>query len=268
MNTKGKATLDICKQKLQYLNYSKRTSEIYLHYIDKFINSFDKSPEQITASNFQMYLDTYKFSSISQQNQIINAIRFLYKHGLNRKYDKVSFQRPRKEHKLPKVIDTGLILEAIEKIENKKHKAIISLAFSVGLRVSEVINFKIKDIDSKRMVIYILDSKGKKDRTVPLTEKVLNILRQYYIEYKPKEYLFNGQFQLKYSATSCNQLVKKYIANDAHFHQLRHSCFTNLTDQNIDIRAIQALAGHKNSKTTEIYTHISCARLSSLPLAI
>lgn len=268
MNEKGKATLDICKQKLQYLNYSKRTAEIYLHYIDKFIQSFDKSAEHITSKDFQVYLDGYKFTSISQQNQIINAIRFFYRYGLNRKYDKVSFERPRKEFKLPKVIDTTLILQSIEKIENKKHKAIISLAFSVGLRVSEVINLKIEDVDSKRMVIYILDSKGKRDRTVPLTDKVLQILREYYLEYKPKEHLFNGQFGGKYSPNSCNQIVKKYISKDAHFHQLRHSCFTNLTDQNIDIRAIQSLAGHKNSKTTEIYTQVSTKRLSLLPLAI
>jgi len=142
------------------------------------------------------------------------------------------------------------------------------LAYSVGLRVSEVINLKICDIDSKRMVININQAKGRKDRVVPLTENMLNLLRYYYIQYKPKEYLFNGQFDLKYSSTSCNQIVKKYLGEDYHFHLLRHSCFTNLTGQNEDIRTIQKLAGHSSSKTTEIYCQVSKNTLKNLPLAI
>lgn len=98
----------ICEQKLKYLNYSKRTSEIYLHYIDRFLSSINKSPSRITSKDFQLYLDNYNFTSISQQNQIINAVRFLYKFGLDKKYDKVSFKRPKKEKKLPRVIDGEL----------------------------------------------------------------------------------------------------------------------------------------------------------------
>lgn len=268
MNEKGLATLKICEQKLKYLNYSKRTGGIYLHYIDKFLKSQNKSAENIVAKDFQSYLDNYKFTSISQQNQIINAIRFLYKYGLNKKYDKVSFQRPRSEKKLPRVIDKDFLLDKISKIDNLKHKSIIVLAYSVGLRVSEVINLKISDIDSKRMIITIRQSKGRKDRIVPLTETALKILREYYISYKPKEYLFNGQFSLNYSSTSCNQIVKKYLGEDYHFHILRHSAFSNLTDQNVDIRVIQALAGHNSPKTTQIYCHVSKQRLNNLPLAI
>jgi len=118
------------------------------------------------------------------------------------------------------------------------------------------------------MIINIIQSKGRKDRVVPLTQNILELLRKYYTEYKPKEYMFNGQNSLRYSATSCNKLVKKYLGDDYHFHLLRHSCFTNLTEQNVDIRTIQKLAGHNSSKTTEIYCQVSKNTLKNLPLAI
>jgi site-specific recombinase XerD len=261
--------IKICEQKFIYLNYSFRTKEIYIHYITQFLKTIENKQIIHCNSNvFQNYLDNYKFTSISQQNQVINAIRFLYKYGLEKKYDKVSFQRPRKEKSLPRVIDKDHILNNCNNISNKKHKSIILLAYSVGLRVSEIINLKIVDIDSKRMIININQAKGKKDRIVPLTTAILQLLREYYKEYKPKEYLFNGQNNSKYSSTSCNKIVKKYLGEDYHFHLLRHSCFTNLTEQNVDIRTIQKLAGHSSTKTTEIYTHVSKNRLQSLPLAI
>ena len=146
MNEKGKATLKICEQKLNYLNYSKNTVKCYLHYISIFIKSQNKSAKHLNSNDFQSYLDNYIFTSVSQQNQVINAIRFLYKYGLNKKYDKVSFERPKKENKLPRVLSKDLILSRIEKVENLKHKAILTLTFSTGMRVSEIINLKIKDI--------------------------------------------------------------------------------------------------------------------------
>lgn len=258
----------IAEQKMKYFNYSPRTIEVYLHYIQKFIESTGKYPERITSSDFQQYLLNYKFTSKSQQNQIINAIKFLYEKVLNRKYDKIDFQRPRSEKKLPQVIDKAFILKQIDKIENLKHKAIITLAYSVGLRVSEVINLKICDIDSARMLITIRQAKGRKDRIVPLSENVLVLLRKYYRQYKPKEYLFNGQFDLKYSATSCNQLVKNYLGKQYHFHLLRHSCFTALLESGTDLRIIQKVAGHSSSKTTEGYTHVSNQLLSKISLPI
>lgn len=264
-------TLDyfrICESKLKYLNYSDRTSDIYLHYISKFLDSYKGSPSRLTSKDFQNYLNNFNFTSVSQQNQVINAIRFLYKYGLEKKYDKVSFKRPRKEKILPRIIDKDFLISQIAKIENLKHKAIISLAYSVGLRVSEIINLKIEDIDSKRMIINIRQAKGRKDRIVPLTQNILDLLRSYFIQFKPSTHLFNGQNSLKYSSSSCNAIVKKYLGEEYHFHLLRHSCFTNLTDQNVDIRTIQKLAGHSSSKTTEVYCQVSKNTLKNLPLAI
>lgn len=268
MNKKGSSTLKICEQKLNYLNYSTKTNKVYLYYIDQFLFSQSKSSIHLNSEDFQNYLDNYRFTSVSQQNQVINSIRFLYKEVLNKKYDKVSFKRPRSEKKLPKVIDSELILSKLDSIENIKHKTILTLTFSVGLRVSEIVNLKIEDIDSKRMLIHIKNAKGRKDRIVPLSQKVLELLRYYYKEYKPTEYLFNGQNSTQYSIGSCQTIYKKYIDNTTSIHTLRHSSATALLENGTDVRVIQKILGHSNIKTTEIYTHVSKNLLSKVKLAI
>jgi site-specific recombinase XerD len=259
---------EISKQKLNYLNYSKRTIDNYLGYISKFLIDVNTEPSRLNSKDFQNYLDNYNFTSISQQNQIINSIRFLYKEVLNKKYDKVSFKRPRKEKHLPKIIDSKILIDKISKIQNLKHKTILSLAYSTGMRVSEIVNLKICNIDSKRMLIHIENGKGKKDRFVPLSENILNLLRLYFKQYKPKEYLFNGQTSLQYSVKSCQEIFKKYISKEESFHNLRHSCFTCLLETGVDIRIIQKIAGHSNVKTTEVYTHVSNSLLSKIQLPL
>jgi len=261
--------IKICEEKFIYLNYSPRTKDNYMSHIRDFLNTLnDKQIIHCSSKDFQFYLDNYKFTSVSQQNQIINAIRFLYKFGLDKKYDKVSFKRPKSEKKLPQVIDHNHIITQLNKIENLKHKSLLSLAYSVGLRVSEVINLKIEDIDSKRMLIHIKNAKGRKDRIVPLSENMLTLLRNYFKQYHPVKYLFNGQNSPKYSSSSCNAIVKKYLGEKYHIHQLRHSCFTNLLETGVDLRIIQKIAGHSNVKTTEIYTHVSNQLLSKINLPI
>ena len=213
--------IKICEQKLIFLNYSQRTISCYLSYITKFVESLrDKQITHCNANDFQTYIDNYKFTSTSQQNQIINAIRFLYKFGLNKKYDKVSFIRPKSEKKLPQVIDNEFILNKLNNIKNLKHKAILTLTYSVGLRVSEIVNLKIEDIDSNRMIIHIKNAKGRKDRIVPLSQIVLNLLRVYFKEYRPVVYLFNGQSNLQYSIKSCQLIFKKWIDEKSHIHIL------------------------------------------------
>lgn len=261
--------IKICEQKFIYLNYSPRTKDNYMSHIKRFLQSLDyKQITHCNANDFQSYLDNYNFTSVSQQNQVINSIRFLYKEVLNKKYNKVSFKRPRSEKKLPRVIEGELIKNKLSQIKNIKHRAILTLTYSVGLRVSEVINLKIEDIDSKRMLIHIKDAKGRKDRIVPLSQHMLELLRDYYKEYRPKEFLFNGQSSPKYSVGSCQKIYKKYIDNTSSIHTLRHSCFTNLLESGIDLRIIQKIAGHSSSKTTEIYTHVSNKILSSVKLPV
>lgn len=268
MKKKQDKILKIYCEKLKYFNFSRNTIKIYTHYVSEFLEFTKKNYQHLTSKDFQFYLDHYKFSSTSQQNQIISSIKFLYEKVLNKKYAKIDFSRPKKERRLPQIIDKDVLKNKILSIENLKHKAILSLAYSCGLRVSEVINLKIVDIDSNRNLINIVQAKGKKDRVVPLSKNLLEILRNYYTKFNPDTYLFNGQFSLKYSTSSCNAIIKKYVSEDAHMHQLRHSCFTHLLESGTDLRVIQSIAGHKSSKTTEIYTHVSKNILENVPMPI
>lgn len=261
--------INFCEQKFIYLNYSESTKVNYISHIKKFLDLLgDKQIIHCDSKFFQSYLDNYNFTSISQQNQVINSIRFLYKFGLNKKYDKVSFKRPKSEKKLPRVVDGHFIKNQLSKIKNLKHKTILTLTYSVGLRVSEIVNLKIDDIDSKRMLIHIKNGKGRKDRVVPLSQYVLTLLREYYLEYKPSVYIFNGQKSPKYSIGSCQRIYKKYIDTNSSIHTLRHSSFTNLLENGTDLRIIQKIAGHSSSKTTEIYTHVSNKILGKVDLPI
>jgi len=266
---KNQKIIKICEQKFIYLNYSDRTKDNYISHIKRFIESLDdKQIIHCSSFDFQTYLNNYKFTSISQQNQIINSIRFLYKEVLCKKYNKVTFKRPRSEKKIPKVIDTDFIIDKLSKIKNIKHKAILTLIYSIGLRVSEIVNLKIEDIDSKRMVIHIKNAKGKKDRILPLSENVLKLLRKYYLKYKPQNYLFSGKGYQKYSISSCQKIYKKYIEKESSIYCLRHSCFTHLLESGTNLRIIQKLAGHSSSKTTEIYTNVSNKLLNKVKLPI
>jgi len=269
MNEKYKSTLGKFENFLKVQNYSTNTINCYLSYLKLFLDKNNNlSPGHLTQKNLEDFIYGYKFTSISQQNQIYNSLKLFYKNILKSNLTKINLERPRKEKHLPQIIDKEFLVDQINKIQNLKHKAIISLGYSVGLRVSEVINLKINDIDSKRMVISIKNGKGRKDRIVPLSQNVLELLRKYWLEYRPKEYLFNGQNSLQYSSTSCNSIVKHYLGKDYHFHLLRHSCFTHLIESGVDSRLIQKLAGHSNIKTTEGYMQVSTNVLNNIKLPL
>lgn len=146
--------------------------------------------------------------------------------------------------------------------ENTKHKVILTLLYATGLRVSELLNLKWEHIDRSRMVINVIQGKGKKDRQVMLPPNIITLLEKYWFEYKPKEYILNGQFTLQYSQTSVLSVVKELakragITKDVYTHLIRHCCFTHMYENGVDIYALQKLAGHSSAKTTAIYTHIS-----------
>lgn len=262
--------LEIFTEKLRYKNYSPRTIDVYKSYLSNFIKFNNiKDPYQVTTNQIVKFLESYNFTSTSQQNQYIGCLKLFAKYILNKKDIHLSkIERPRNEKKLPKVIDGEFIKKRLSKIDNLKHKTILTLTYSVGLRVSEVVNLKIEDIDSKRMLIHIKNAKGRKDRIVPLSQKVLDLLRTYYKQYKPNDYLFNGQNSLQYSIGSCQKIYKKYIDENSSIHTLRHSAFTNLLESGTDLRIIQKIAGHSSSKTTEIYTHVSNQILGKVNLPI
>ena len=258
--------LESYKNLLIQKRYSLNTQKVYCNYFNDFSSYFCESdlaqlsPEQI--NNYLLYLIQTKNISLSQQNQRINAIKFYYEQVLGREKEIFNLHRPRKEHKLPSVLSEEEIILIFKQVSNIKHKALLYLIYSGGLRLSEVVNLKNSDIDSKRNLILIREAKGKKDRTTLLSQTLLELLRTYYREYKPKEYLFEGQDQEKYSTRSVQYIFKKAlfksgIKKNATVHTLRHSFATHLLERGTDLRYIQELLGHSSSKTTEIYTHIT-----------
>lgn len=261
--------LEMYSDDLKLKNYSSNTIENYKSQVGLFLKHFDKvatKPSEISEKQIKEWL--LMANSINGRKHRISAVKLFYKLTGKQPLKFRHIEYPRSEKKLPQIIDKTYLLDSIHKIQNKKHKAIIALAYSTGMRVSEVCNLFIADIDSKRMVITIRQSKGKKDRIVALSEKILEILREYFKEYKPKQYLFNGQFDVQYSHRSCNQIVKQYLGKEFHFHQLRHSNATALLEAGTDLRIIQKHLGHASSKTTEIYTHVSTNLLQSMALPI
>ncbi len=178
-------------------------------------------------------------------------------------------ERPRKQQTLPKIISKEEAKALINSTNNIKHKCIASLLYSAGLRRSEVIDLKISDIDSKRMLIHIKNAKGGKDRFTLLGESLLKDLRVYFREYRPKEYLFEGRTGGQYSGESVGKLIKSAgrkarIRITITRHILRHSFATHLLESGVDLRYIQTLLGHNSSRTTEIYTHVAVNQLSAI----
>lgn len=262
--------LEVFENKLRYKNYSQNTIKVYKQTLCQYLKEIGcKDPYRLSTKDIVGYLETRKFSSIAQQNQFIGCLKLFARYILNKKDVHLSkIERPKKEKKLPRVIEKQFLLDRLSNIENIKHRAILTLAYSTGMRVSEVCNLKLLDIDSKRMLIYVKNGKGRKDRIVPLSLTVLSLLREYYKSYKPKEYLFNGQIDVQYSTRSCNEIVKKYLGRDYHFHLLRHSHATALLEVGTDLRIIQEQLGHRSSKTTEIYTHVSTVQKHRIQLPI
>lgn len=252
--------------KMTLLNYSGNTIKNYKNHFSKFLEYFkDKKPSEISKKEILEYL-LAKWSnnklSESEQNQKINSIKFFYEKVLNRPREVYEIPRPKKPFKLPEVFSENEVRRILDAAGNLKHKCILCLAYAGGLRVSEIINLKIADIDSDRMVIHIKNSKGKKDRIVMLSKKLLIILREYFKSYKPKSYLFEGMNGGKYSARSIQALLKNVkskagVKKRGSVHTLRHSFATHLFEGGTDILSIKKLLGHNSLRTTMIYTHVS-----------
>ncbi|WP_241773543.1 tyrosine-type recombinase/integrase [Chryseobacterium sp. Leaf394] len=190
------------------------------------------------------------------------TITKFYGEVLHRKIDLSHLYPKRKEHKLPKFLTKDEVKRILDATENLKHKTILTTIYSCGLRLSEAIGIQISDVKSKENLLLIKQSKGNKDRIVPLSQKLVDILRDYYREYKPKLFLFEGQTGGQYSPRSVQQILKNSlkkakIYSPATVHTLRHSYATHLLENGTDIRIIKELPRHNNIKTTEIYTHIT-----------
>jgi site-specific recombinase XerD len=251
--------------KLELKRYSDNTVRNYVSCFETFINYYyNEDPITLNEIDVRNYLQKLiqDGKSNSYVNMAVNSIKFFYEivHGMpNRFY---SVERPRKEKKLPEVLSKEEIIKIINSTNNIKHKCIMGLLYSSGLRRGELLSLNVTDIDSKRMVVKVKNSKGNKDRITILSPSILKDLQVYYKEYRPKKYLFEGQKGNKYSATSVLNIIsvagkKAGILKKVTPHMFRHSFATHLLENGTDIRHIQLLLGHSSTKTTEIYTHVA-----------
>jgi integrase/recombinase XerD len=258
---------------LQSKRYSSNTIKVYTETLRVFLRYFaNKAIEEISNEDLIAFNNDYilknNFSS-SYQNQLVNAVKLYYSAIQHKKIDVELVHRPRREKTLPNVLSKEEVKSILDAPYNLKHRAMLSMIYSCGLRRSELLNLTKLDIDSKRMVVVIRMAKGKKDRIVPLSPKILILLRDYYKCYHPKQYLFEGQDGGKYSEKSLENvfkqsLLKARIEKPATMHWLRHSYATHLLESGTDLRYIQDLLGHKSSKTTEIYTHVSTKNIQNI----
>lgn len=261
--------IDLLREVLSLRNYAPQTIKTYLKAIEQFINFSDlQKPTQNSLYKFALHLKEKNLSFSHIKNSVM-AVRLYSEIIFNVKLNSEFLRGYRKERKLPDVLSIEELKVIIDSIQNLKHKTIISLIYSCGLRVSECVNLKIKDIDSKRMLLRINQSKGNKDRFVPISNKMLLLLREYYKEYKPTEFLFEGQFKEFYSARSIQAILKNAVRNckikkQITVHSLRHSYATHLLEQGTDISLIQKILGHKDIKTTLLYTQISKSQLNKV----
>lgn len=256
-------------QKLELKHYALNTSKTYIHLFEVFINAHKNiALTDIDENMIRLYLQSLvqQQKSSSYINQMINSIKFYYEVVMEMPNRFYSIERPIKRESLPKVISLEEVQSIINNTNNVKHKCIVSLLYSAGLRRSELLNLKLQDIDSKRMVIIVKNGKGNKDRLTILSPTVLEDLRTYYKEWEPKNYLFESPKGEKYSAQSVLNIIKRAakkgeIHKNITPHMLRHSFATHLLENGTDLRYIQVLLGHNSTRTTEIYAQVATNQL-------
>jgi integrase/recombinase XerD len=259
---------------LKSKRYSKSTIKTYTEALKIFLLFYiDKDLQQLTNADVIYFNNEYilknKLSS-SYQNQIVNAIKLFFGTVQRKKIVIEHIHRPKKEKTLPNVLSREEVKAILEAHTNIKHKAMLSLIYACGLRRSELLNLSPTHLDSKRGVLLIKKAKGKKDRIAPISEKILILLRNYYKTYKPTKWLFEGQYVgEKYSEKSLENVLKQAltkakIIKPVSLHWLRHSYATHLLENGTDLRYIQELLGHKSSRTTEIYTHVSTKSIKNI----
>jgi|SRR5271169_488760 len=260
-------------QDLQLKGATQQTQNIYLREVGNFARYFSKSPAEITEDEIKEYLlhlkkdrnladGTFRFYAA--------GIKFLYRTTLKREWlvDKIKFGR--RKMKLPVVLDLAEVQALFSVTENIKHKAILIIMYSSGLRISEVIHLKITDIDSKRMMVHIRQGKGGKDRYSILSQIALECLRKYWRKYHPKEWLFEGQQKsthIKYTAVRnilCAAIKRAGIRKPASLHTLRHSFATHLIEAGVSLHHVQLLLGHTSPNTTTVYLHVSKVNLAQV----
>ncbi len=267
-NLSGKASdgLYSLQMYLAENRFSARTTETYISMMEFFLKYFsERDPDKITGEEISKFINGFIIKlgySASYQNQLISAIKTYYSVAGNHNISIDVPGRPKKARSLPKTFSKEEIGRILNSSGNIKHKLLLWMIYSCGLRRSEVTNIKLRDIDRDRSIIHIREGKGMVDRIVPVSEKVWQKMDEYLGYYSPREYLFEGQTGGRYSSESVYRVFKMALSRagirkEVGVHSLRHSYATHLHESGLDIKYIQELLGHKSTRTTEIYTHVS-----------
>lgn len=238
---------------LQAKNYSQRTIDQYVSILKKFLRHFRKTPNRINADEIVEYL-----SQFNQRNTIAatrGALMNYYTHVVNQPNKFKQIPYPKKENRVPQVMPKELVVDRINSIVNTKHRMMVSVIYGAGLRLSELLNLRITDIDGTKSTLFIRSGKGKKDRVVPVSEKLIRDLRTYFKEYMPTSYLFEGQNRGRYSSTSVQNICRKYMKCNPYL--LRHCHATHLIESGVDVSEVSKRLGHAKIQTTMIYNHIA-----------
>ena len=259
---------------MQLRNFSPHTQKAYVRAVAKFAHFFDQSPDQLgpeEVRGYLIHLVQQRRVSWSFYNQTLCALRFYYHTTLGKDCLLAGIPCPKEQKKLPVVLSTSEVVRFFNAITNLKHRTMFMAAYACGLRVSELVGLRVTDIDSQRMMIHVRQGKGRKDRYIPLSIRLLEVLRGYWKARRPNGWLFPGRFPgHPIECTTVNRIARK-IAHSAGLtkrvtvHTLRHSYATHLLDAGTDLRTIQVLLGHRNIRTTARYTHVSQAKLESIP---
>lgn len=247
--------------------YSAATVRNYLSSLTTFLRfAMPKTPETINESDYVRFVNEYLLPnglSNTTQNQTVTGAKHFFKQIVKTTFDPETLERPQREHLLPNVLSKSEVAAILSATANVKHRTMLSLIYACGLRRGDLLGLKLEHVDSKRGFLLIHKGKGNKSRNVPISEKIIEMLREYFKAYKPKIWLFEGQKEGNpYSEGSFDKVFDQAIARvkiGRHVtpHCLRHSYATHLLEAGTDLRYIQELLGHQSSKTTEIYTHVS-----------
>ncbi len=271
-NGSKNSQLDQIKKVLTAQGYSSRTIGSYLHYIDDFLEHIDnpiEPPDLSQVNDYLAHLSENLDLSRSTMNVAISAIKFYYKNLFDVDIPH-RISRPKKEKKLPDILNRKEVKRLLSALKNIKSRAILVLTYSSGLRVSEVVLLRVSDLDFTRDSITIKGAKGRKDRVTLFFDRAQRTLRTYLKAEQPDYWLFPGQKEDKHLTARSAQLHFKHalektnIQKEVSIHSLRHSFATHLLENGTDIRYIQKLLGHKSTKTTEIYTHVTNTALQRI----
>lgn len=273
LNDKQRGILEKYSEYLHGLRLSRSTITTYRNFIVFLLLFWKERPlNELNTTQIQRFIEVVvkrRNYGISSHRQLVSALKHFGDRFTESPLEPVHLKRPRKSRNLPVVLSKEEVIELLRATYNLKHRTMLALLYSCGLRVSEVLHLKLEDIDLDRRQMRIHQSKGRKDRYIPLAESTLPLLTNYVISHKPKYYLFEGQKSMIYSASSVRAFLERSrkrarIHKRITPHTLRHSYATHLIENGVNLRLVQELLGHSKPETTMIYTHVAKKDLLSV----